>query len=86
VEGLLTLNNVRGLERGKWETTLVGDVMERLTPERVLSPNDTALYGLARMSGEGVGRYPVIYRGKLVGILSRTDIMKVMEFRKELEG
>jgi CBS domain-containing protein len=37
------------------------------------------------MVKEGVGRFPVMERGQLVGILSRSDIMKVMELKTELE-
>jgi CBS domain-containing protein len=86
VEGMLTLRDVRKVEREKWDRTLVWDIMERLTPERILTPDDTALQVLAKMTGEGVGRYPVIYRGELVGILSRRDLMKIMELKSELEG
>jgi Zn-dependent protease len=85
VEGMLTLRDVRKVEREKWDTTLVRDIMERLTPERILTPDDTALQVLAKMTREGVGRYPVIYRGELVGILSRRDLMKIMELKSELE-
>jgi Zn-dependent protease len=85
VEGLLTLNNVRSVERERWDTTFVRDVMERLTPGMVLAPEDTALHVLSKMAGEGVGRYPVIFRGELVGILTRRDIMKIMELKSELE-
>jgi CBS domain-containing protein len=45
VEGLLTLKEVRKVERERWDATLVKDVMQGLTPERVLSPHDTVLYG-----------------------------------------
>jgi Zn-dependent protease len=86
VEGMLTLSDVRKVGREKWDTTLVRDIMERLTPERILTPDDTALQVLAKMTREGVGRYPVIYRGELVGILSRRDLMKIMELKSELEG
>jgi CBS domain-containing protein len=85
VEGLLTLKEVRKVERERWDATLVKDVMQGLTPERVLSPHDTVLYGLSKMVKGGVGRFPVMERGKLVGILSRSDIMKVMELKTELE-
>ncbi len=86
VVGMLSLNNVRSIERDRWQSTLVRDVMEGLTTENVLSPEDTVIDALTRMSSMGVGRFPVVEGGRLVGILSRRDIMKVMEFRTELQG
>ncbi|MEE9614967.1 MAG: site-2 protease family protein [Thermodesulfobacteriota bacterium] len=84
VVGLLTLNDVRGVEKERWGETLVRDVMEGLTPEMVLSPDDNALKAISKMTGEGTGRFPVLRGEKLVGILTRRDIMRVMELKSGL--
>src|SRR3989304_3642431 len=87
VVGLIALNNIRETEKEKGHTTAVRDVMEKISPERVLHPGDNVLHALSKMLSEGVGRFPVIDPGgSLAGILSRRDIMKIMEFKTELEG
>lgn len=87
ISGLLTLNNVRSVERERWSGTRVGEVMERLGPEDSLSPDDNALDALTRMMGNNhIGRFPVLKNGELVGIISRRDIMKMLEFKTGLEG
>lgn len=85
VAGLLTLNNVRALEREKWPMTRVAEVMQRLAPEEVLSPETSALDALSRMLGNNAGRFPVVDGGELVGIISRRDIVKMLEFKSELK-
>ncbi len=84
VAGLLTLNDVRAIEKEKWGDTRVLDAMERLGPNDVLSPEDSAMDALNKMAGFNHGRFPVIENGQLVGIISRRDIMKMLEFRSGL--
>jgi Zn-dependent protease/CBS domain-containing protein len=84
VVGLISLNQIRSLDRGRWASTLTEEVMHRLTPDDVLSPDDDALSILTKMSAENAGRFPVVERGDLVGIVSRRDIMKVIEFKSGL--
>ncbi|MDP2689849.1 MAG: site-2 protease family protein, partial [Deltaproteobacteria bacterium] len=84
VEGLLSLNSVRAVERERWETTLVRDVMQSLGPEDTLSPGDDASEALNKMITGGAGRFPVLDDGRLVGIVSRRDIMKMLEFKSGL--
>ncbi|MBI5560672.1 MAG: site-2 protease family protein [Deltaproteobacteria bacterium] len=87
VVGLIALGNVRGIEKERWPATAVLDAMEKLSPERVLHPNDNVMHALSKMLSEEVGRFLVIDEGgNLAGILSRRDIMKSMEFKTELEG
>lgn len=86
IAGLLTLNNVRSIDRDKWTGTRVGEVMEKLGPRDSLSPDDNAVDALTRMMGNNhIGRFPVIKNGELVGIISRRDIMKMLEFKTGLE-
>ncbi len=87
VSGLLTLNKVRNIDKSEWERKSVGEVMEPLGPKDTLSPDDDAIEALRKMASEdNSGRFPVLDKGgKLVGILSRTDIMKLIEFRAGLQ-
>lgn len=88
VAGLLTLNNVRAIEKDKWSETRVREVMNRLGPNDTMSPDDSAIDALARMMSNNngnLGRFPVVQEGQLVGIISRQDIMKMLEFKAGLE-
>lgn len=89
VSGLLTMNNVRAIDKGMWGQTRVGEAMHRLGPEDTMSPDDSAVDALAKMMANGnggnLGRFPVMKGRELVGIISRRDIMKMLEFRAGLQ-
>lgn len=87
VSGLLTLNQVRNIDKNEWASKSVGEVMEPLKPTDTLSPDDDAMDALQKMASENnSGRFPVLDKnGALVGILSRTDIMKLLEMRAGLQ-
>ncbi|MFQ5464547.1 MAG: site-2 protease family protein [Thermodesulfobacteriota bacterium] len=85
VVGLLTLNNVRAVPKDEWETTSVRDVMHGIEATDVLSPDDAAEGVLGRMTGDNLGRFPVVEDGELKGIVTRRDIMRVMQFKTELK-
>jgi Zn-dependent protease/CBS domain-containing protein len=88
VTGLLALHNVRDVDRNKWDETRVKEVMFKLEAGDFLSPGDDVMVVLNRMSqGDHFGRFPVLNdKGELVGMLSRRDIMKLLEFRAGLRG
>ncbi len=83
VVGLLTLNNVRAVPRDEWDTTTVRGAMHELESGDVLHPEDDAVGVLERMTRENLGRFPVLDRGMLVGMVTRQDIMKVLQFMQE---
>lgn len=85
--GLLTLTNVRGVNKDDWATTPAGEAAHKLDPEDTMSPEDNAIDALAKMmSGQedNLGRFPVVASGELVGIISRRDILQMLEFRAGL--
>lgn len=84
ITGMLTLNNVRLVPKEHWDTTLVRDVMGNISPDAILRPEDNAMDALSRMISLDIGRVLVMDKGKLVGIITRRDIMKLMEFKADL--
>jgi len=48
----------------------------------VTSPDEDVATVLEKLNLNNVGRLPVVQDGKLVGIISKTDIMKALEMRK----
>lgn len=87
VTGLLNLNNVRGIDKDKWNLVHVKEVMNPLKQGDFLGPEDYVIDALAKMAAaNNGGRFPVIDRekGELVGIISRKDVMKLLEFKTGL--
>lgn len=84
ITGMLTLNNVRLVPKEKWDTTLVRDVINKISPDAILSPEDNAMDALSRMIDLDTGRVLVMDGDKLIGIITRRDIMKLMEFKTDL--
>jgi Zn-dependent protease len=82
--GMLNLGDIRAVPKEKWKETRVRDVMEPVTLHSIVTPEETAIEVLSKMATLGVGRFPVVHMGKLVGIISRRDIMKLMAFKREL--
>ena len=59
-----------------------------MTPYKRLkcaSPNELAANAFIKMSKLDVGRLPVQENGKLVGIVTRSDILHTIRVRPELE-
>jgi len=63
------------------EAMQVRDVMTR--SPTTLPPSAPLLDALKIITGKDIGRIPVVSDGTLVGIVTRTDVLRVMELREE---
>lgn len=85
IVGMLSFNEVKSIEKEKWNDLHVKDVIHKNGQEvEVLKPDDSAIEALTKLTGENCGKFPVMERGQLVGIISRQDILKILEFRTGL--
>ncbi len=82
--GLITLQDVRKVPREKWKETRVIDTMTPCEKLKCASLEENAADALIKMSKQNVGRLPVQENGRLVGIVTRSDILYAIRVKTEL--
>jgi Zn-dependent protease len=84
--GLATLHNLKEVPRDDWPKKTARDIMIPITKRLTIRKNADAMDAMARMASNGIGRLLVIDDSKLLGILSQRDVMRLFEFKSEIEG
>ncbi len=85
VLGLVTLQDVRSVPREKRDFESVQQAM--LPSERALAlkPTTSALAAMQKMASNKAGQVLVVDQGRLLGIVTREDVIKTIQTRQELE-
>jgi CBS domain-containing protein len=81
--GVVSITDAKHLPHDAWTTTPVSQVMTR-TPLRTLTPEADLRAALELMVANGVHQLPIVREGALVGMLSRSDVMRYMQLGAEL--
>lgn len=84
--GLITLHDIKKIPREAWVRTPVREVMDEISDDRILHPDDEAVECLGRMvQSDEQGRMPVVDdQNDLVGIVTRKDIMNLLRIKTDL--
>jgi Zn-dependent protease/CBS domain-containing protein len=77
--GLLPFRAVAEAPRAEWDGTTVGERMLPLERVPVLSPDEPAADALRKVAGSEAGRALVVEDGRLVGLLSISDLLRALE-------
>ena len=78
--GIITFSDLSRVPREEWSTRRVRDVMtEKLI---TIAPEEDAFEAFMRMARNGVGRLLVVEDGRLVGIISKTDLLRTLEIMR----
>lgn len=84
--GLLRLDFLRNVLREKWPYTTVGDVVAENGGNTLqIGVDEPAARAMRLLLAPGQGRMAVVENGKLVGMVTRHDILRVIEIHTELE-
>jgi Zn-dependent protease/predicted transcriptional regulator len=87
--GLITLPLVRAIPRADWSRRTVADAMTSAGPGNMVGPEDELPVALEKLAGSAAGRVLVTHGGRLLGILSHTDVSRCVErerLRAQLNG
>ena len=78
--GMVTLADVNRTSSIDREAMQVKDIMTRDIVS--LPPTASVIDALRIMSTRNIGRIPIVHEDRIVGIVTRTDILKVTELKK----
>jgi Zn-dependent protease/CBS domain-containing protein len=82
--GILSLADIRQVPRERRPYVTAGEVVSPLKEEQTIRPEADVWEALTRMSSSNQGRLLVTEDGELRGIVSRTDVMRLIRVRMEL--
>jgi Zn-dependent protease/CBS domain-containing protein len=83
--GLVTLDQVKQVPRDEWGLYTVGRVMRPVDDEAMVSPDERMTKVLERFGRADGGRVLVTRGGRLVGIITRSDLARWIERAEMLE-
>lgn len=85
LRGLVTLDDVRGLPRDRWDSTPVMDIMTPAASLVMVPVDELASDALAQLMEHDVRQLPVMRDGRLVGMLRRRDIVRWLQLHNQME-
>ncbi len=85
VTGLITPNEVKGVDRERWEQTSVQSVMRPLAQLQTVTADAPAIQALEIMSRNDINQLPVVSNGRVEGVLSRSHILRYLQTHSELQ-
>jgi Zn-dependent protease len=84
--GMVSLKDVQAVPRANWPAAIISQAMHQIREENVVHPDDDLLSVFRKMTEAEKGHLPVVENGRLVGIVTRHDIMDLLHVRLELGG
>ncbi len=82
--GLVTLDDVRAVNRETWSDKRVRDIMTPAAELMTAAPNDNVRDALDNLARKDVRQLPVVQNGLLQGLLRRRDILKWLQLETDL--
>ena len=82
--GLITPRDVGAIPRELWDRTTVREAIRPLEKLHIITPDTQVLDALKLMAGNDVNQLPVVANGTLQGVVSRSQLMQLLQARSEL--
>jgi Zn-dependent protease len=86
LEGLITITDVKKKPRDQWSSVLVREVMTGAAGLKTVGPEDGLNTVIQLMEGGSLNQLPVISDEKIVGLISRSDLIRYLKFHQETDA
>jgi signal-transduction protein with cAMP-binding, CBS, and nucleotidyltransferase domain len=84
--GLITPNEIKHVERNLWPSTMLSSVMLPAARLRTVTPETPLKNALEVMAANDLNQLPVLANGRLLGMVSRSQVLQLFQTRAELKA
>ena len=84
VVGFIAPVDVKAVDRAMWSERTVGDLVPPLDATNVVPPEAPAVEALTIMGRQHIDQVPVVTSGHVEGVVTRANLMRVLQARMEL--
>ncbi len=85
VEGIISIDNIKDVPRRSWKRKRVRDIMRPISTEFVTTPETEISNLMPKLNSKSNGRLLIIKGGRLLGILTMTDVNRFVIRRLKAE-
>jgi CBS domain-containing protein len=84
--GFVTLLDAMRVPQERWQWTTVADVMVPAQRLVTVQPNTPVVTAVHLMQEGDFNQLPVVAEGRMVGLITRNDILRFLQLRRSLPG
>ena len=84
VEGILLLHNIKSIPKQSWDATPVKEIMTPIDKLKIAHPDQDALSLLEQMDENDINQMPVVSEGRVIGLITRDNLIRLLRIRSEL--
>jgi Zn-dependent protease len=81
--GIVSITDAKKVPQESWSSTPIGEIMTPV-PLKTVSPNTAMSRALEMLVDGTLNQAPVVQDGRVVGLLSRADLLRFLQLREEL--
>jgi CBS domain-containing protein len=82
--GMIDVRNIKVVPDADWLTTKIGGYMSDAATYRTLDPDMDATEALRLLMNRTCSKAPVVKNGTLLGILTRSDLFKLVSLKRDI--
>jgi len=84
IKGILSLQNIKSVPQSSWDTTQVEKIMLPFDRQKVATPEQDALSVVEQMDEYEVNQMPVVSEGRIIGLVTRDNLIRFLRARSEV--
>ena len=82
--GMIDVRSIKGVPPAEWPTTKIGPYLSDSSTYCVLDPDMNATDALRILLAQNCSKAPIVRKGVLMGILTRSDLFKLVSLRRDI--
>jgi Zn-dependent protease/predicted transcriptional regulator len=82
--GMIDVRSIKGVPPADWPSTKIGPYLSDPSTYCVLDPNMDATDALRILLAQKCSKAPIVRNGALMGILTRSDLLKLVSLRRDI--